>query len=153
MHPLFCFLTGKLHYRQWNFWHLTTCRYTGIKNRLSPNMCVQSSVFHRKCYGRLRRPFLMAFRRPHTDYQGRQKYSACVQQLAHRKLSILKQKPHFFNVWGPSTKKTGGYLGPTTVRCKVSRWARTISRCGSQEFGGGGSFTESFALLKKNISL
>ena len=118
MHPLFCFLTGKLHYRQWNFWHLTTCRYTGIKNRLSPNMCVQSSVFHRKCYGRLRRPFLMAFRRPHTDYQGRQKYSACVQQLAHRKLSILKQKTHFLMFEGPPQKKLGATWAPQLYAVK-----------------------------------
>ena len=25
LHLLFFFLTGKLHYRQWDFWHLTTC--------------------------------------------------------------------------------------------------------------------------------
>ena len=55
---------------------------------------------------------------PHTDYQGRQKYSDCVQQLAHRKLSILKQKPHFLMFEGPPQKKLGATWAPQLYAVK-----------------------------------
>jgi len=59
LHPLFFFLTGKLHYRQWDFWHLTTCGRISVHHMGTNHVVFISEC--RFCFRIMRFIFRMRF--------------------------------------------------------------------------------------------